>query len=68
LTSSPAALPTLQTFAVRGHILYGSDFPYAPASIGTSFTRKLDAYEMAAAEKAAINRGNALALFERLRG
>jgi 6-methylsalicylate decarboxylase len=67
LSSGPAALPTLHAFAGAQQVLYGSDFPYAPASVGASFTRKLDAYEgFNAAEHAAINRGNALRLFPRL--
>src|SRR3984893_11001535 len=38
LSSGPAALPSLQAFAAPGHILYGSDFPYAPMPIRTSPT------------------------------
>ncbi len=32
LSSSPAALPTLFAFARPGHILFGSDWPFAPAA------------------------------------
>lgn len=67
LSSTSAALPTLTAFAKKGHIMYGSDFPYAPAEVGTSFAHKLDAYTtLSEAEHAAINRNNALALFPRL--
>jgi predicted TIM-barrel fold metal-dependent hydrolase len=68
LSSSPAALPSLEAFAEHGHILFGTDFPFAPTDVAAAFTRKLDAYEMASVTKIAINRGSALALFERLRG
>ncbi|MEO2217737.1 amidohydrolase family protein [Chromobacterium vaccinii] len=67
LASSPAALPSLTAFAGVSHILYGSDYPYAPAAVGASFTAQLDACaELSATEHAAINRRNALALFPRL--
>jgi predicted TIM-barrel fold metal-dependent hydrolase len=68
LSSSPAALPTLKAFAESSHILFGTDFPFAPADVAAAFTRKLDAYEMAPEEKTAIDHSNALSLFERLRG
>ena len=67
LSSSSAALPSLEVFAEEGHILFGTDFPFAPASVSSSFIRKFDGYEVVPEERAAINRGNALALFERLR-
>ncbi|OBU84728.1 amidohydrolase family protein [Chromobacterium subtsugae] len=67
LSSGPAALPSLTAFAGVGRILYGSDYPYAPAEVGASFTAKLDACaELSAAEHAAINHRNALELFPRL--
>lgn len=67
LSAGPAALPGLVAFAGSHHILYGSDFPYAPASVGASFTAKLDAYsELAGDEHAAINNGNARKLLARL--
>jgi predicted TIM-barrel fold metal-dependent hydrolase len=67
LSSGPAALPSLKAFAGADKILYGSDYPYAPAEIGASFTTKLDAYrDLSTLEHIAINRGNALALFGRL--
>ncbi|WP_105132055.1 2-hydroxy-1-naphthoic acid nonoxidative decarboxylase [Burkholderia sp. BE12] len=65
--SSPSALPSLVAFAQPGHILYGSDFPYAPAAVSTSFAAEQDACAALSAERhGAINRGNALALFPRL--
>ena len=64
LSSSPYALPSFLAFAHPAKILYGSDFPYAPASVGTRFTELLDAG--ARDHGAAISRGNALALFPRL--
>jgi predicted TIM-barrel fold metal-dependent hydrolase len=67
LSSSPAALPSLEAFAEHGHILFGTDFPFAPTDVVAAFTRKLDAYEMAPEERTAIDHSNALALFERLR-
>ena len=45
LSSGPAALPSLKAFAGSGRILFGSDFPYAPADVAASFTAKLDAYD-----------------------
>jgi predicted TIM-barrel fold metal-dependent hydrolase len=68
LSSGPAALPTLKAFAGSDHILFGSDFPYAPAAIGASFTAKLDSYDgLTADEHTAISHGNAGTLFPRLR-
>jgi hypothetical protein len=47
--------------------MFGSDFPYAPAGIGASFTAKLDAYDGLTADKPkGISHGNAWALFPRL--
>jgi 6-methylsalicylate decarboxylase len=66
--SSPAALPSLQAFAGTERVLYGSDYPYAPAEIGASFSKKLDAYQhFSEAEHASVNRGNASRLFPRLK-
>jgi predicted TIM-barrel fold metal-dependent hydrolase len=45
LSSGPALLRALQSFALPAHILYGSDFPYGPAAVGASFTAELDAFE-----------------------
>lgn len=68
LSSGPAALPTLKAFAGSNRILFGSDFPYAPAAIGASFTAKLDSYDgLTADEHKAISHGNAGTLFPRLR-
>src|ERR1700736_2270589 len=67
LSSGPASLLALQSFARPGHILYGSDFPYAPASVVASFTAKLDSFEDLAREtRAAIDNGGARQLFARL--
>ncbi|RQZ38017.1 2-hydroxy-1-naphthoic acid nonoxidative decarboxylase [Burkholderia sp. Bp9090] len=65
--SSPSALPSLTAFAQPDRVLYGSDFPYAPPAVGTSFTAAQDAYAALGADRhAALNRANALPLFPRL--
>ena len=63
LSGSPAALPSLLAFAKPGHVLFGSDFPFAPPVAVQYFTATGDAYD---ADHAAIDRGNALPLFPRL--
>ncbi|MEA2745511.1 MAG: 6-methylsalicylate decarboxylase [Acetobacteraceae bacterium] len=45
LSSGPAALPSLKAFAREDRILFGTDYPFAPAEVAASFTRKLDAYD-----------------------
>ena len=62
----PAALPSLLAFAKPGHVLFGSDWPFAPAPAVAYFTGQLDAYAaLDAAGHAAIDRTNASALFPR---
>lgn len=65
LSSSPAALPTLLAFARPGHVLFGSDWPFAPAAAGQYFANGLDD-GVDAGTLAAVNRANAEALFPRL--
>ena len=67
LSGSPAALPSLLAFAKPGHVLFGSDWPYAPPPVIGHFTRQLDAYgALDAGGHAAVDRRNAEALFPRL--
>jgi hypothetical protein len=67
LSSRAAALPSLKSFGVNGRILFGTDFPFAPADIRASFTAKLGGYDgLTADEHAAIHHGNAWVLFPRL--
>ena len=64
--STPTGLPSLLAFAAPGHILFGSDYPYAPAVVATSFTQSLDAYQgFELGQLTGIN-GAARALFPRL--
>ncbi|MFD4599556.1 amidohydrolase family protein [Streptomyces sp. NPDC058464] len=65
LSSSPAALPTLLAFARPGHVLFGSDWPFAPAAAGQYFANGLDG-GVDPGTLAAVDRGNAEALFPRL--
>ncbi|MEU4616396.1 amidohydrolase family protein [Streptomyces umbrinus] len=67
LSSSPAALPTLLAFARPGHVLFGSDWPFAPAIAGQYFANGLDSGVDPAVLRA-VNRTNAEALFPRLAG
>jgi predicted TIM-barrel fold metal-dependent hydrolase len=64
LSGSPAALPSLLAFAKPGHVLFGSDWPYAPAIAVSYFTGQLDAYAALDANgHAAIDRMSAEVLF-----
>jgi predicted TIM-barrel fold metal-dependent hydrolase len=64
LSGSPAARPSLLAFAKPGRVLFGSDWPYAPASAVSYFTGQLDAYgALDAAGHTAIERENAARLF-----
>ncbi|MET9384461.1 amidohydrolase family protein [Streptomyces sp. NPDC002928] len=65
LSAGPAALPTLLAFARPGHVLFGSDWPFAPVAAGQYFANGLDS-GVDPGTKAAINRTNAEALFPRL--
>jgi hypothetical protein len=66
LSGSSAALPSLLAFAKPGHVLFGSDWPYAPKVVIDHFDRQLDAHPtLDAAGHAAIDRRSAEALFPR---
>lgn len=66
LASSPYALPSLLAFADPTHITFGSDWPYANKPRSLHFTGMLDAFAMSEHQHAAIDHGNARALFPRL--
>lgn len=68
VAGSENVLRILERFAKPGHILYGSDTPYANNNIINFHTSRQDAYQFEDPTLAAkINRGNALALFPRLK-
>jgi predicted TIM-barrel fold metal-dependent hydrolase len=67
LSSSPAALPSLTAFAQSEHILFGTDYPFAPADVVANFTAGLDKYQrLETAFRNKISHENALNLFPRL--
>lgn len=67
LSGSPTALPSLLAFAKPGHVLFGSDFPYAPDFVVGSFTGMYERYAIDEAQRAAIDHGTGEQLFPRLR-
>lgn len=68
VAGTPNVLKILEEFAKPGHILYGSDAPYANNKIIDFHTWQLDEYKFESTKLIdEINRGNALALFPRLR-
>jgi predicted TIM-barrel fold metal-dependent hydrolase len=67
LSASPAALPSLLAFAQPGHVLFGSDWPYAPDPAVQHFTDEWTGWDRVSdLERAAVDRGNAERLFTRL--
>jgi len=67
LSSSPTALPSLLAFAEPDHVLFGSDFPYAPVGTVAAFSRLYESFPLSAVQRTAIDRGAAEGLFPRLR-
>ncbi|WP_327297846.1 amidohydrolase family protein [Streptomyces sp. NBC_01197] len=67
LAASPSALPALLAFAEPGHVLYGSDWPFAPQNTGNYYDHFLETYrDFTPGQAEAVNRGSAEALFPRL--
>ncbi|MDI6413649.1 amidohydrolase family protein [Streptomyces albus] len=67
LSASPSALPALLAFAEPGHLLYGSDWPFAPREAGSYYNHYLETYpDYAPGQADAIDRKNAEVLFPRL--
>ena len=68
LSASPAALPSLLAFARPGHVLFGSDWPFATPDLVASFTGNLDAADSLDPDRRqAVDHGSAMALFPRLK-
>jgi predicted TIM-barrel fold metal-dependent hydrolase len=68
LSSSSHVLDTLLNHIPHDHILYGSDFPYAPSVTGEMFAKLLDEYKLSDETRAQIYYKNAQRLFPRLAG
>ena len=66
LSGNEYTLALLTRFAKQEHILFGSDFPFAPTDTIRTHTSNLDSYEMKGKQRWQINQGNALRLFPRL--
>ena len=65
LSGNKYTLGLLTKFAKKDHILFGSDFPYAPTPTIRTHTSELDLYEQDEEQTWQVNRGNALKLFPR---
>jgi predicted TIM-barrel fold metal-dependent hydrolase len=66
LSSTPAALPSLLSFADPSRVLYGSDFPFAPAAAVWLMRKAYEEHHLDPGIREAIDHDNALALFPRL--
>lgn len=65
LSGSPSALPSLLAFAPPGHVLFGSDWPYAPDFAVAAFTAMYEAYDIDEVTRTSIDHGAAQTLFPR---
>ena len=63
---APSGLPSLLAFAQPGHILYGTDYPYASTAVSKTFTRRLDDAEELSPDKLAEINTAGRAVFARL--
>lgn len=68
LSSSSHVLDTLLNHIPHDHILYGSDFPFAPPVVGEMFAKLLDEYKLSDETRDLICYKNAHKLFPRLAG
>ncbi len=68
LSGHPAPLDALRAFADPARIMFGTDYPYVTEDVANAETAGLDAYQgFSDAERRMVARGNAEALFSRLR-
>lgn len=67
ISSNPATLKALYEIAKPGHVLFGTDFPNAPAPAIKRFTANLEHFDASPEPLAAVFNGSALALFPRLK-
>lgn len=70
LSAAPLTLDLLKGFAMPGHVLFGSDYPYAPTPAIRQMNKLLDGYQKTGnkAFVQLVNTGAALELFPRLSG
>ena len=61
-----SGLPSLLGFARPGHILFGTDYPYASAPVSKTFSHVLESTPLLSAAQAAAIGANARPLFARL--
>ncbi|KAI1324743.1 amidohydrolase 2 [Xylariaceae sp. FL0255] len=66
LSSSPQVLAALLAMVPHDHILYGSDFPYAPAPAYPAFLEDYESADISSGVRDKINFQNAEALIPRL--
>ncbi|KAK5674303.1 hypothetical protein LTS12_029619 [Elasticomyces elasticus] len=67
LSSSPHVLEMALNMIPHDHILYGSDFPYAPITAYPAFLEDLEGFPMDPELRNKINFGNAHQLIPRLK-
>ncbi|KAI8635561.1 amidohydrolase 2 [Xylariaceae sp. FL1651] len=65
-SSAPQVLSTLLTMVPHDHILFGSDFPFAPATAYPAFLEELENADIESDIREKINFGNAQGLIPRL--
>lgn len=70
LSAAPLTLDLLKKFAMPGHVLFGSDYPYAPTPAIRRMNKLLDEYQKTedTAFMQSVNAGAALELFPRISG
>ncbi|KAI1124358.1 amidohydrolase family protein [Nemania abortiva] len=66
LSGSNEMLPLILGFAEPGHLLFGSDFPFATVPFSQAFTKFIDEYAMTDEKRKDIYNGAAQKLFPRL--
>ncbi len=64
LAAGPQTFGALREVADPSRVMFGSDWPYCPVEMGDDMVQSLDT-TLTAAEKPAVERGNALKLFPR---
>ncbi|WHA43932.1 amidohydrolase family protein [Agrobacterium larrymoorei] len=68
LSPSPYAMAALQQLVDPTHILFGSDFPFAPAPMTSNQIGQLEKLDIwSAQQRSAVYRSNALSLFPRFK-